>query len=118
MNTDPKSKDYFNESYLFNSSLFHRYKSKEYLNSGLLDSDEAFGFYNIVFLHKATGLRFEYSVYENYSGHAEYKILDIFIKTMNQERLSISEVDFTEKCILTSNVKIPFSDFKKDAIGD
>ncbi len=118
MNTDPQSKDFCEEAFLMDESIFDRYKSKEYLSSGILDTDEVYGFYNVVLLHKATGLRFEYAVCETYTGDAEYKIIEVFIKTLSGEKLQVSDINSSKKHLIALERKIPFDELKYDSKGD
>lgn len=117
MHTDPKKRNYINENKFF-STGFERYCSERYLNSDR-EMDEVYRFTNKIILHKATGLRFEYSEYEDYfSQEVEYKLLNIFIITKDHEELPVKDVDFENKIVLTKTRQIPFSKLKKNSIGD
>jgi hypothetical protein len=116
MNSDPNMPNYIDEDKLF-STVFTNYCSEKYLNSDR-EMDEVYRFSNVIMLHKATGLRFEYSEYEYLSGEVEYKLLNIFIITKNHEELAVEDVDFENKIVVAGNRNIPFSNLKKNSRGD
>lgn len=118
MDTAPESKYHFDEEKVIDRSVFETYSSNEYRGSQIVETDEAFGFYNTVLLHKESGLRFEYAVYENYYGDAEYKLLHVFIKTNEMKILAVLDFDIEKKQVVTPYEVVPFSDLKKDTQWD
>ena len=118
MYTDPNSKHYFDEQFLLDDNTFERYRSKEYLNSDLIDTDEVYSFRNTILFHKVSGVRFEYAISEDYLENAEYKLLSIFIKNKKAQQLEVVDFDFTTGTVLTRTSKVKFNDIKLDIDGD
>lgn len=95
----------------YEESQFKKYISQEYMNSERKKSDEIYRMFEITLLHSDSGLRIVYTTTESYYGDSvEYKLIDIFITTLTQERLEIVDVDFSKKVFFTSNEIIPFDE--------
>ena len=103
---------------LRDEKVFISYLSKEYKDSSIFETDEVYGFRNVVFLHRETGLRFEYAVHENYNGELECKILDVFIKSQAGKRIVALGIDIARRKVLTKEADLHFQDIKRDIVGD
>jgi hypothetical protein len=73
-----------------------------------------------VLIHKKSGMRIHYLETENYVGDkVEYKLMkNVFIITLQNEKLEIDDVDFSKQYFVTSGTIIPFAIVKKDSVGD
>ena len=105
--------NYIDEACLFNESIFTRYRSQRYINSDNLVVDNEFGWHDIALLHLETGLRCEFSIYENYFGEVEYKLLKMVIATLDEDQQNVIDVDFERKVVLAENIEVPFKILKK-----
>src|SRR4051812_28448147 len=78
------------EPSLFDKNAFDIYTSDEYLCSGRRETDDAYNMSEIVLLHKASGLRLEYTVRDLYtSSEEQYKLMNIFISTAKENRVEV-----------------------------
>ena len=95
----------------FNSELFIIYTPEEYLQSERKEMDEIYRIGEKVLLHKTSGLRIEYVTSESYFGNEyTYRLKDIFIITMQGEKLQVTEADFNQEIFTTPKGMIPFSE--------
>lgn len=103
------------EPYAFDDTFFTVYSPKEYLaDRERRERDEVFGFADIVVLHKSTGLRVKFSVYENYFGdEVEYKAQTVFIIQKDGKRLDVVDMEPGTGCFSTARGMVHFSEVKK-----
>lgn len=96
---------------------FSKYISTEYMNSERKQTDEIYRMSEYTLLHSESGLRIVYTETEGYYGDTvEYKVIDIFIITQEQNRLDVVDVDFNKKVFITPSEIIPFA--KVDALTE
>ncbi len=104
------------DDYIFGEKIFDTYVSEEYHNSTRKETDEVYRLSEIVVIHKLSGTRIEYVISENYTGNkCEYKVQDVFIITLQNKRVKISNIDFSKQYFVTSEGKIPFSEIEKSS---
>ena len=102
----------------YNEKLFTRYVTKEYLNSSLRDTDEAYNMFQFCLLHKESGLRLAITSHENYNGDTVvYKVIGLFIITSSRNNLEVLDADFENRTFITSVGEIPFSEVSLEIQG-
>ena len=116
MSTDKNNRHYKADP-IFASKAFKHYRSKEYLESPLCDSDEVYGYSRFVTADTLTGIRFEFSRCE-VGDETEYSFDRIFVILTDHTQHDVEDVDFGGKTVLTEQGMIPFAGLKKDIIGD
>ncbi len=95
----------------YEESQFNKYISREYLNSERRQSDDIYRMFELTLLHRDSGLRIVYTTTESYYGDSvEYKVIDMFILSLTQKRLELTDVDFIKKVFLTTSEVIPFAE--------
>lgn len=96
-------------SYIYDETKFTQYVSSEYRSSQRKETDEVYNMYEIVLLHKTTGLRITYTTTESYDGETvEYMMINIFVKTSAVSSLQVLDVDFDGKLVFTEAETIAF----------
>lgn len=101
----------------FDRGLFIIYTPEEYLQSERKEMDEIYRIGEKVLLHKISGLRIEYVTSESYFGDEyTYRLKSIFIITRQDEKLHVTEVDFSQEIITTPKGMIPFSEVSLKAL--
>ena len=104
---------------IFDWNIYDCYVSEEYKNSSRKKTDGVYRMSEIVFMHKASGMRIEYLETEDYFGEeTEFKIIDAFIITLEHKKLKITDIDFSKQHFVTPDGLIPFSAVKKSSFGD
>lgn len=90
-------------------SDFTKYVSHEYLNSKRHEDDEIYRMFEPTLVHHATGLRIVYTTTESYFGDSvEYRIIDMFVLTLEGKKLDVVDVDFESEEFLTTSGNMPF----------
>ena len=96
---------------IYDESKFKNYVSPEYEESQRKEDDEFYRMFEVTLLHLYTGLRITLSTSESYDGETvEYKLMNIFIITRDQEQLEVLDADFEKEVFYTTNKSIPFGE--------
>ncbi len=104
---------------IFDEKIFEIYAPKEYLISSTRETDEVYRMSERVLIHRLSGMRMLYLTTEDYSGdEIRYKLSYIFIISLQNKRLEIVDVEFSEQYFDTHEGRIPFSLVKRDSKGD
>jgi hypothetical protein len=101
---------------IYDTSKFISYVSSEYKNSQRKEVDEVYRMFEIILLHKKTGLRIGYTTTESDNGErVEYKLNIIFIITETNEREDVLSIDFDKEVFLVKNKNktLPFQNVSK-----
>jgi|SRR5688572_26951155 len=97
----------------YSISEFAGYASKSYLNSATEARDEVHRMYERILLHKMSGLRITYLIEESYYGdEVEYLLIDCFVITHQQQKLSVTSINLEEQLFETETRSIPFRDVR------
>lgn len=102
-------------------SQFKRYVTSEYLNSERREMDEFYRMNEFNLLHIPSGLRLTLTSHESYDGEAvEYKVIRMFITTLNGEELEVLDANFKDEIFYTSDLEFPFSQtyFTKEELAE
>jgi hypothetical protein len=104
---------------IFDEKKFEIYLSKDYRACKRKEVDEVYGMREIVLIHKLSGMRICYMVSNDYEGtRSKYKLREIFIITLQNKELIIENLFLRKQHFITSGGLIPFSEVKKDSVGD
>ncbi|MGD9929566.1 MAG: hypothetical protein AB7U05_06075 [Mangrovibacterium sp.] len=99
---------------IYDKTQFLTYVPVGYKNSPLRELDESYRMFELVLLHKITGLRVTYITSENYFGdQVDYNMKDLFVITNSGKRFDVIGVDFHKQVFLTPNMQIRFEDISK-----
>lgn len=97
----------------YNVNEFIGYASAYYLNSDTEARDEVHRMYERILLHKVSGLRIAYLVEESYYGDsAEYLVIDCFVITNQNQKLSVTAIDLQKQLFESSIGSLPFNDVR------
>jgi hypothetical protein len=118
MHTEPGLPNYVDERYLFDKAIWESYSSQYFLSHRNREMDEVYGIDNTILLHKDTGLRLEYTVYDDRTGDYEYKLLNIFVITYEDIQWTVEDVNFEDQSVITAGGEFHFIELKKFVSGD
>jgi hypothetical protein len=94
----------------YSVSEFAGYASASYVNSATEARDEVHRMYERILLHKASGLRIAYLIEESYYGDsAEYLVIDCFVITHAQQKLSVQAIDLQKQLFESVTGSLPFA---------
>ena len=99
--------DYYDE---FN---FKKYISYAYKDSETEARDAIHRMYEHVILHKESGLRISYLSSESYDGNSvEYSVIDCFVFTLQNQKLSVTNINMEKRLFETASGILPFGDVR------
>ncbi len=105
---------YHDVSILYDQSVFKFYTPSWYRQSNhIKELDEVYRISTTVFLHLYSGLRCEYDIHEYYFEGEEYKLSDLFVFTLDNDKLDVLDADFEKEQILTARGNIDFVTIKR-----
>lgn len=111
MTTDKSSPDYKD---LLNLKTIAFYKPKWLReNTQLQEMDEVYRLTTNVLLDIDSGIRCEYTIYESYEGEEEYKLIRIFVTTLENEKMALVNCDFDQRYVETEKGLLSFDQLKK-----
>ena len=97
----------------YSVSDFAGYVSASYQGSETEARDEVHRMYERILLHKASGLRIAYLTEESYYGDSvEYLVIDCFVITHKQEKLSVKAIDCQKQVFESATGSLPFRDVR------
>lgn len=100
---------------IYDETKFKNYVTPEYRESQRKDDDEFYRMFEVTLLHLETGLRITLSTSESYDGETvEYKLMNIFIITLDKEQLDLLDADFEKREFFTADKSIPFTKVSKE----
>jgi hypothetical protein len=95
---------------VYDEELFEKYVSEEYKNSRRFETDEFYSMFENILLHKSSGLRVRLTSTESYDGErVDYKVIGLFIITLDNRNLNVLDADFDQKVFVTPEQIISFS---------
>ena len=100
---------------IYDETKFKNYVTPEYRESQRKDDDEFYRMFEVTLLHLETGLRITLSTSESYDGETvEYKLMNIFIITLDKEQLDVLDADFEKEVFFTEGKELFFQDVNRN----